>query len=286
MARLTPASAGIFGWPIAHSKSPVIHRFWLGKLGIDGDYSRFPVSPEKLGAAVKALPAMGLRGVNVTVPHKQAVMAHLDRIDPLAEKIGAVNTVVVEDDGGLAGYNTDAAGFLEPLRPLLAERHLYRIARILGAGGASRAVAHALWSEGFDLVIAARDVGKARSLRAEFDAEDNRCVDLAHFGAPTDFAFDDRKGILDLVVNTTPLGMKGQPPLPFDFSHAPPGAVFYDAVYAPLETELLAGARARGHQVIDGLAMLIGQAALAFELFYGAPAPRQFDAELRAILTA
>jgi shikimate dehydrogenase len=147
-------------------------------------------------------------------------------------------------------------------------------------------VAHALWDAGFDLVIAARDVEKARTLRAEFDGEENRCADLAHFAAPTDFAFDDRQGVLDLVVNTTPLGMKGQPPLPFDFSHAPPGAVFYDAVYAPLETDLLAGARARGHPVIDGLSMLIGQAALAFELFFGAPAPRRHDDELRAILTA
>ena len=283
--RRAPATAGIIGWPIAHSKSPVIHRFWLGKLGLDGDYSRFPVAPEDVGAALRALPALGVRGINVTVPHKQAVIPHLDRLDPLAGKIGAVNTVVVED-GKLAGYNTDAAGFLEPLTPLLGQRHLFRMARILGAGGAARAVAHALWSRGFELVIAARDVGKARALRAEFDAEDGRAVALDHFAAPTDFAFDDRQGILDLIVNTTPLGMSGQPPLAFDFSHAPPGAIVYDAVYAPLETPLLAEARERGHPVIDGLSMLIGQAAAAFELFFAAPAPREHDAELRALLSA
>ncbi len=280
-----PPSAGIIGWPVAHSKSPAIHRFWLGRLGLDGDYGRFPVVPENLGAAIKALPTLGLRGVNVTVPHKQAVIPFLDRLDPLAAKIGAVNTVVVEE-GALVGYNTDAAGFLEPLGPLLRDRHLYRMARVLGAGGAARAVAHALWSEGFDLVIAARDVSKATALRAEFDAEDNRTCALDHFAAPTDFAFDNRAGILDLIVNTTPLGMTGQPPLAFDFSHAPPGAVVYDAVYAPLETPLLREARVRGHPVIDGLSMLIGQAAAAFEKFFGEPAPREHDAELRAMLTA
>lgn len=284
MASPLPPSAGIIGWPVAHSKSPAIHRFWLGKLGMDGDYGRFPVAPGDVGDALKALPALGLRGVNVTVPHKQAVMPFLDRLDPLAAKIGAVNTIVVEDRA-LVGYNTDAAGFLEPLRPLLRDRHLYRMARVLGAGGAARAVAHALWSEGFDLVIAARHVPKAQALRAEFDAEDNRSCALGHFAAPTDFAFDDRSGILDLIVNTTPLGMTGQPPLAFDFSHAPPGAVVYDAVYAPLETPLLKEARARGHPVIDGLSMLIGQAAAAFEKFFGSPAPREHDAELRALLT-
>lgn len=251
---------------------------------MDGDYSRFPVAPRDIGAAVKVIPAMGLRGVNVTLPHKQAVMPFLDRLDPLAEKIGAVNLIVVEA-GKLVGYNSDVAGFLEPLRPLLAGRHLYRIARILGAGGAARAVAHALWSEGFDLVIAARDEEKAKALRAEFDGEDNRTCALSHFAGPTGFAFDDRQGILDLVVNTTPLGMSGQPPLVFDFSHAPPGAVFYDAVYVPLETPFLREARERGHEVIDGLQMLVGQARTAFEKFYGVAPPREHDDELRALLT-
>ncbi len=111
-------TAGVIGWPVAHSKSPLIHRFWLAKLGLDGDYTRFAVAPERLGEAIRALPALGLAGVNVTVPHKVAVMAYLDRVDPLAAKVGAVNTVVVED-GALVGYNTDVAGFMEPLRALL-----------------------------------------------------------------------------------------------------------------------------------------------------------------------
>jgi shikimate dehydrogenase len=279
-----PPSAGIFGWPIAHSKSPLIHRFWLEKLGLDGDYGRFPVHPDRLGAAVRALPALGLRGVNVTVPHKQAVMAHLDRIDPQAARIGAVNTVVVED-GALVGYNSDAPGFLEPLRPQLAQRWLFKMARIIGTGGAALAIAHALHDVGFVVVVIGRDEAKAEALARRFAPDERYFTSLEAFRAPTDFAFDDRAGILDLVVNATSLGMKGQPPLDVDFSHVPPGAIVYDIVYAPLETPLLAAARERGHATIDGLAMLIGQAAVAFEKFYGAAAPRAHDAELRERLT-
>ncbi len=279
-----PPSAGIFGWPVAHSKSPLIHRFWLEKLGMDGEYGRFPVEPEKLGEAIRALPALGLRGVNVTVPHKQAVMAHLDRVDPLAERIGAVNTVAVEN-GMLVGYNSDAAGFLEPLRPLLNQNWLMRMARIIGTGGAALAVAHALHGEGFITVIIGRNVEKAKALRNGYEPDDSLVATLDHVRQPSDFEWTDRSGVLDLVVNTTSLGMKGQPALDLDFSHVPPGAIIYDIVYAPLETPLLAEARARGHQTIDGLAMLIGQAAVAFEKFYGAAPPREHDAELRELLT-
>ncbi|MET0269058.1 MAG: shikimate dehydrogenase, partial [Sphingomonas sp.] len=160
--------AGVIGWPVGQSKSPVIHRFWLEKLGLDGDYGRFPVAPDGLDRAIRALPALGLKGVNVTMPHKQAVMPLLDRIDPLAERVGAVNTIVV-DDGALVGYNTDVEGFLEPLRPHLAATHLFRLARIIGSGGAARAVAHALYGAGFTLVVIARDRARAEALVAPFD---------------------------------------------------------------------------------------------------------------------
>jgi len=280
-----PPSAGVIGWPVAHSKSPLIHRFWLAKLGIDGDYGRFPVHPDRVADAIRSLPALGLRGVNVTAPHKQAVIAALDRVDPLAAKIGAVNTVVVEGDG-LAGYNTDAGGFLEPLRPLLDRPWLFRMARLIGTGGAALAVAHALHAEGFTVVVAGRDLDKARALRAGFAPDDGLIATLDQFRRPLDFAWDDRSGVLDLVVNATTLGMVGQPALGLDFSNVPPGAVVYDIVYAPLETPLLAEARSRGHAVIDGLSMLIGQAALAFERFFGVVPPRQHDAELRARLTS
>ncbi|HEY7809796.1 MAG TPA: shikimate dehydrogenase [Allosphingosinicella sp.] len=278
--------AEVIGDPVAHSKSPLIHGFWLGKLGIVGDYRRTQVTADELPlylAARRTDPDW--RGCNLTMPLKQTAVPLLSALDPAAARIGAVNTIVAEGAGPETGFNTDAEGFLEPLRPLLAERHLFRMARILGAGGAARAVVQALKGEGFALVVAARRAEEAARLVEGLDPHFNHAVALDHFADATDFAFDDRSQILDLVVNTTPLGMAGKAPLELDFSHVPPGAVIYDIVYDPLETPLIAEARRRGHLTIDGLAMLIGQAAAAFQHFFGAPAPREHDAELRAFLT-
>lgn len=279
--------AEVIGDPIVQSKSPMIHGFWLEKLGIDAEYRACHVRSDELAdyfAARRVDPDW--RGCNITMPHKQAALALLDHVNPAAARIGAVNTVVRAGDGTLTGYNTDAPGFLEPLRALLDERHYYRMARILGAGGAARAIVVALAGAGFTLVLAARDPGKARALLDELaPGQDHHAVALDHFAPPTDFAFDDRAGCLDLVVNASPLGMAGQPPLSFDLSHAPPGSVVYDIVTHPLDTPLLQAARAAGLRTIDGLAMLIGQAAVAFEMFFGQPAPRQHDAELRTRLT-
>ena len=284
---MTAAYAEVIGDPISQSKSPAIHSFWLNKLGIEADYRAAHVTAAGLAdyfAARRDDPDW--RGCNITMPHKQAALAQLDVVDPQAARIGAVNTVVRGADGGLIGFNTDAPGFLEPLLPLLAETHLYRMARILGAGGAARAIVAALAGAGFTLVLAARDPAKARAMLDELAPRgEHHAVSLDHFATPTDFAFDDRAGLLDLVVNASPLGMAGQPPLAFDFSHVPPGSVVYDIVTNPLETPLLAGARARGFETIDGLAMLIGQAAVAFEKFFGQPAPRAHDGELRELLT-
>lgn len=278
--------AEVIGDPISHSKSPMLHRFWLEQAGIAADYRASHIRSEDLWMFFEERRRNPLwRGCNVTIPHKQAVMKLLDRIDPQAERIGAVNTVVPED-GKLVGYNTDYAGFLEPLQPLLAQHHLFRMARIFGAGGAAKAVAYALHDHGFTSVIIARDIDKAKALREGFEPDDRLVAPLDIFAEPTDFPFDDREGILDLVINTTSLGMKGQPPLLLDFSHVPPNAIIYDIVYVPLETPLLAEARARGLRAIDGLHMLIGQAAAAFERFFGQPAPRGADAELRARLVA
>lgn len=279
--------AEVIGDPIVQSKSPAIHNFWLGKLGIVADYRACHVKPDELaGYFASRREDPDWRGCNITMPHKQAAMAHLDAIDPQAARIGAVNTVVRGSEGRLTGYNTDAPGFLEPLRPLLDRQHLFRMARILGAGGAARAIVAALADEGFTLVLAARDPVKARALLDELAPKgEHHAVDLAHFAPETDFAFDDREGLLDLIVNASPLGMAGQPPLAFDFSHAPPGSVVYDIVTHPLDTPLLAEARKRGFPTVDGLAMLIGQAAVAFEKFFDAPAPRKHDAQLREILT-
>ena len=284
---MTRPHAEVIGDPIAHSKSPLIHGFWLDKLGIDATYAKTHVLAPDLPAFLASRRAdPDWRGCNVTVPHKQAVIPLLDRLDPIAAKIGAVNTIVPRD-GALIGTNTDAPGFLEPLRPLLDRRHLFRMARVLGTGGAARAIAHALAGEGFTLVIAGRDIAKAEALRDETDPN-GHVATLNHFADPTDFPFDERDGLLDLFVNATTLGMTGQPPLAVDLSHAPPGSIVYDIVYAPLETPLLARARACGLPTIDGLAMLIGQARIAFRHFFGvdAPADAESDAELRALLTA
>lgn len=277
--------AEVVGDPIAQSKSPAIHCFWLAALGIAAEYRAHSVAAGDLGdyfAARRADP--NWRGCNVTMPHKQAVIAHLDRLDPLAERIGAVNTVVPEG-GALVGYNTDVAGFLEPLQGWLGKRHLYRMARVLGAGGAARAIVAGLAAERVTIVLAARDPAKAEALLAELDpGGEHHAVALSHFAPPTDFVFDDRAGCFDLIVNASPLGMRGQDPLAFDFTHAPPGAIAYDIVTDPADTAFLKAARARGMPTIDGLAMLIGQAATAFERFFAAHPPRDRDGELRALL--
>lgn len=279
--------AEVIGDPVAQSKSPAIHGFWLDKLGLDADYRATRVGADTLATFVAdRRDDPQWRGCNVTMPLKQAFAAHLDATDPGAARIGAVNTIVRTSDNMLVGHNTDAGGFLEPLRPLLAETHWFRMARILGTGGAARAIVSALAGEGFALLLAGRDPAKARALLDELAPEgEHHAVDIAHFAAPTDFAFDDRKGCLDLIVNASPLGMRGQPALPFDWSHAPPGSIAYDIVTDPVDTVFLKDARAAGFRTIDGLAMLIGQAAAAFAMFFGKPAPREHDAELRKLLT-
>jgi shikimate dehydrogenase len=281
--------AEVIGDPIAQSKSPAIHGYWLRQLGIEAEYRAAHVRSDAL-AGYLAEPAgdPAWRGCNVTMPHKQAVMPLLDRLDPLAARVGAVNTIAPERDGSLTGYNTDVAGFLEPLRSLLARAHLFRMARVVGTGGAARAIVAALAAENMVIVLAGRDPAKAQALLDELDpAGNHHAADLAHFAGPTDFAFDDRAGCFDLIVNASLLGMAGQPPLAFDLSHAPPGSVVYDIVTHPADTVLLQTARAAGLRTIDGLSMLIGQAAVAFERFFGQPPPRDDgDRALRALLTA
>jgi len=280
---MTRPYAEVIGDPIAQSKSPAIHNFWLGKLGIDAEYRACHVRADELaGYLVKRGADPLWRGCNVTMPHKQAVMPLLGRIDAPAAAIGAVNTIIPTDGGALAGTNTDAAGFLEPLRQDLSATHYFRMARIIGTGGAARAIIAALAGHGFTLVVAARDPAKARTLLDQLAPKgEHHAIDLAQFADPTDFAFDDRESCLDLVINASSLGMQGQPPLAFDWSHAPPKSIAYDVVTAPCDTAFLQAARAAGHRSIDGLSMLIGQAAAAFEKFFGQPAPREHDAELR-----
>lgn len=279
--------AEVIGDPIVQSKSPAIHRFWLAKLGLEGDYRACRVGFNGLDQYFAERRAdTAWLGCNVTMPHKQRIMPLLNGVDAAADAIAAVNTVYRATDQRLTGTNTDAAGFLEPLASRLAERHWFRMARVIGTGGAARAIVTALVGQGFTIVLAGRDPAKARTVLDELaSGGEHHSIDLAHFAEPTEFAFDNRENCLDLVVNASPLGMHGQPPLMFDWSHAPPGAIAYDIVTDPVDTTFLRLARGAGHETIDGLAMLIGQAAAAFELFFGAIPPRQHDAELRALLT-
>jgi shikimate dehydrogenase len=270
-----PASAGVIGWPVAHSRSPRIHRFWLEKLGLDGDYGRFPVHPDALATAIRALPALGLRGINVTVPHKLAVMDHLDRLSPAATAVGAVNTVVVEADGTLVGTNSDVDGIVESLRDAgLRGRKVV----IAGSGGAARAALAAMQAlHTGEITLLARDSGKAEALLAAMAISNARVLPFEKATLAGDSA---------LFFNATTQGMTGNPPLPVDLTGFSPLMTVFDAVYAPLETPLLADARRLGMPTIDGLAMLIGQAATAFALFYGAEAPRRHDETLRRLLLA
>ncbi|WP_284123898.1 shikimate dehydrogenase family protein [Parerythrobacter aestuarii] len=285
---MTRPYAEVIGDPITQSKSPLIHGFWLDRLGLEADYRAEHVSADQLSGYLEARRAdLHWRGCNVTMPHKQAIIPLLDQLHPLAKKVGAVNTVVRGDNGTLTGFNTDVGGFLEPLQQELAQPHLFRMARILGNGGAARAIIAGLAHQGFTLVLAGRDPDKAARLIADLASDgEHHTPPLSHFAEPTDFAFDDREGILDLVVNASPLGMTGQPPLAFDMSHAPPGAIVYDIVTHPVQTPLLAAAEAAGHPTIDGLAMLVGQAAEAFEKFFGIAPPRDEDDALRERLMA
>lgn len=283
---MTSPYAEVIGDPVSHSKSPDIHRFWLDHAGIEAEFRATRVAAAELAAFLagrRTDPAWV--GCSVTLPHKEAILPLLDRVDPAAKAIGAVNIVRIEA-GELVGYNSDWSGFIEPIARRLETRHIFRMARILGAGGAARAIVHALKRHGFTIVVLARDVDKARGLLDSLGEDPALAADLPAFAEPSDFAWDDRGGVLDLFVNATPLGMTGQPPLLVHPSHIPPGAVVYDIVYDPIETALLADARAAGLETIDGVGMLIAQAGAAFRLLFSRPAPREHDAALRTLLTS
>lgn len=284
---MTIPLAHVIGDPIEQSKSPIIHKFWLSKLGIPGNYTKRHVKPGGLADYLEEMRADSCwRGCNVTMPHKQRIMDHLDQLDPVARAVGAVNTVVRQDDGSLIGFNTDVEGFLEPLSDVLAQSHLFRMARIIGTGGAARAIVAGLAASGFTMVLAGRNPDKAASLLGDLaPGAEHYVADLAHFADPTAFEFDDRQGCLDLIVNASPLGMKRHSPLHFDWSHAPPGSIAYDIVTDPARTDFLELAEKNGATTIDGLSMLIGQAAAAFEKFFQQAPPRQDDPELRGLLT-
>jgi shikimate dehydrogenase len=254
--------AGVMGWPVAHSLSPRLHGFWLKEYGIDGAYVPLPVRPERLGAALQALPDLGFAGCNLTVPHKEAALAVLDEVEPQARRIGAVNTLRVRPDRSLYGWNTDIDGYAQSLAAALPGWSLAgKPAVAIGAGGAARAVVAALAEmQASEIRLVNRTPGRAEEL--------GRAL-----GGPIRvWPWERRSEALEgaaLLVNATTLGMSGQPPLEIELAPLPREAVVSDIVYVPLETPLLAAARARGHAVVDGLGMLLHQAAPGFEAWFG-----------------
>jgi shikimate dehydrogenase len=270
---MTQAYAEVIGDPIAHSKSPSIHRFWIKTLGLDADYRAHHVTAAALPAYFAARrddPAW--RGCNITIPHKQAALDLIEDRGGVRATIGAINLALRAEDGAIIGTNTDAGGFYAPISGLPLEG---APVVVVGAGGAARAILFALSRIGVgDVTILNRNVLKGAALLSSFGLK-GKALPL---GAPIPPAA--------LLVNTSALGMAGQPSLDIDLSPLPEDAVVYDIVYAPLETPLLKAARDRDLDTVDGLDMLIGQGALAFELLFGAEPPRDRDDELRDLLAA
>ena len=272
--------AGIMGWPVAHSRSPALHGFWLAEHRIDGAYVPLAVPPERLAQELRALPALGFQGCNLTIPHKQTALAVMDRVDPFALRIGAMNTVVVAADGSLEGSNTDVFGFRENLREQAPDwSPAAGPAVVLGAGGSARSVVAALSAAGVaEIRIVNRTRDRAAMLASELAVPQTRI-----FVHP----WDSRAAAVcdaGILVNTTSLGMDKEPPLDLDLDALPMGAVVVDIVYVPRETKLLAVARRRGHRVVDGLGMLLHQGRPGFAAWFGA-AP-QVTPALRAAMLA
>lgn len=273
---MTIPYAEVIGDPIAHSKSPLIHNFWLQKLGLAGEYRRTHVPADELSHYLASRREdVAWRGCNVTIPHKISVMQHLDTID--AAEVGAVNCII-PGASGLRGLNTDVLGLAEALSGCDAGGPVV----LLGAGGAARAAVVWIKSKGdANLRVVARDRRKAEDLLAEFGCEG----EIYDYLSAAD-AMDEAAGIL----NATPMGMNGFAPMPEDvldgLSRLRAGGFVLDMVYAPIETPLLRRATDLGFSAIDGLAMLIGQAGSAFRLFFGETPPEDGDTELRVILTS
>lgn len=272
---MTRLKAGVIGWPISHSLSPRLHGYWLEQMGIDGHYDAVKVEPDELGLFVKHLARNGYRGVNVTVPHKQAVMEFCDRIDPLAQRIGAVNTLVVEADDSISGSNTDHYGFKQNLvaSGKLTTEMTTGHAVVMGAGGASRAICTALEELGFSKIhLLNRTVSKAEEVAADLG------------GAVLPGPMSAAAGLMEgagLLVNTTSLGMKGSAPLEIDLTPLPTSALVTDIVYNPLMTGLMIQAERRGNPVVDGLNMLLYQAIPGFEAWFQPPETPQVTEDLR-----
>jgi len=255
--------AGVIGWPIQHSLSPRVHGFWLAEHKIKGHYVPLAVQPQDIEMALRALPKLGFVGANVTVPHKQDVYSLVDELDDTAQQIGAVNTVIVKPDSQLFGTNTDAYGFIENIKTVARDAVLkHRPALVLGAGGAARGVIYALLDHGIvNVRVGNRTFEKAQELERQFAGK----VTAVHWNE-CEQAMEN----VGLLVNTTSLGMIGNPPLTFKLSTLPRDAVVTDIVYNPLMTPLLNKAKYQGNIIVDGLGMLLHQARPGFKAWFGA----------------
>jgi shikimate dehydrogenase len=254
--------AGVIGWPINHSLSPCLHRFWLKECSIQGEYVPLAISPKNLKSFLENLAGNSWRGINVTLPHKQAAMEFMDHLDPNAMRIGAINTVVVKRDGSLQGINTDGYGFLKSVQssqPKWSAKTGPTV--VLGAGGAARAVLATLVESGaMEIRLVNRNNIKAKKLADEI-------------GGPINvYKWSDRSNVLSeaqLLVNTTSLGMVGQAPLKISLKELPVNAIVNDIVYTPINTDLLRSAQRRGNAIVDGLGMLLHQARFGFSAWFG-----------------
>ena len=262
MHETTFALAGVMGWPVAHSRSPLIHNYWLQKYDLAGSYVQLAVQPGQLATALPGLAALGFKGCNITIPHKVEALKLVDEVDANARRVGAVNTVVVQPDGSLKGMNTDGFGYIQSL---LDAQPSWRADAgpvvVLGAGGAARAVVLALSDRGAkEIRLINRTPDKAHAMAAEFGSP-VKAVPWAQRHAALE-------GVA-LLVNTTSQGMHGHAPLDLDLSALPVEALVSDIIYVPLETTLLQAAKARGNPTVDGLGMLLNQARPAFEAWFG-----------------
>ena len=269
--------AGVMGWPVMHSRSPSLHNYWLAKHGLAGSYLPLAIPAEGLGAALRALPALGFSGCNLTIPHKQAALDIVDKIDPLARRIGAINCIVVARDGSLEGQNHDAFGYVESVREVHPGwRADAGPVVVLGAGGGARAVLVSLIEMGArEIRLVNRTLTRARELEREL-------------GKPVSAVpWNDRQWALNgaaMLVNTTNQGMLGEPPLDLSLDALPPRALVSDIIYIPRETPLLAAARRRGNPTVNGLGMLLHQARPAFYAWFGIMP--EVTPELRAMIEA
>ena len=269
--------AGLMGFPVMHSRSPKLHNYWLAQYGLVGSYLPLAIKADGLRAALRALPALGFAGCNLTIPHKEAALGMVDRVDPLAHRIGAMNCVVVAPDGSLEGQNHDAFGYIESIREAQPDwRADAGPIVVIGAGGGARAVLVGLIDQGArEIRLINRTPTRAQALEGELGDPVRALPWEARESALGDAA---------MLINTTSQGMVGQPPLELALDALPATALVSDIVYIPRETALLAAARKRGNPAVNGLGMLLHQARPAFRAWFGIMP--DVTPELRALIEA